>query len=293
MNSFRGPLPAFSRLCSVREKLTNLQIIMSRKITLDTLSSRRAHVCRLAILGLVSCATTASAQQADRAASLYGGDHEFGIAAGLSPHGGPIWGYDQNVRYVPVVLRYSYLITQHRNWSLRYAPEVTALSVMYERPHSSTNPAAPIAHYGSGVSPEGFQIDYRPRSAVQPFFTNDGGFIYYNGRVLSPQGSQYMYTIDFGAGVNWFVRRRTALTVGFRYQHLSNANLLRRSFSLQNPRRRLALSSSAALHCNTQQLRVRLVEAPRQLRARDESFAIHMPCPHLHRQTWSVEGIRR
>jgi hypothetical protein len=60
---------------------------------------------------------------------------------------------------------------------------------------------------------------------VQPFFTNDGGFIYYNGRVLSPQGSQYMYTIDFGAGVNWFVRRRTALTVGFRYQHLSNANI--------------------------------------------------------------------
>jgi hypothetical protein len=161
---------------------------------------------------------------------LYGGNHEFGIVAGYSPVSGPIWGYDQNVRYLPVIARYSYLISRHGNWSLRYAPELTAFSMMCELAPSPTNPAAPVCHFGAGFSPEGFQLDYLPRRKAQPFLSNDGGFIYYADRVLSPQGSQWMYTIDFGAGVNLFVRAHDAVTVGFRYQHLSNANI-----SVHNP----------------------------------------------------------
>jgi len=160
----------------------------------------------------------------------YGGNHEFGAVVGYSPVSGPIWGYDQNVRYLPVMLRYSYLFSQHRNWSLRYSPELTALSVMYERAPSTTNPAAPIYHFGSGFSPVGFQIDYLPRRKAQPFLSDNAGFIYYADRVLSPEGSQWMYTIDFGTGVNVFVKPHDAVTVGFRYQHLSNANI-----SLHNP----------------------------------------------------------
>jgi opacity protein-like surface antigen len=34
-----------------------------------------------------------------------------------------------------------------------------------------------------------------------------------------------MFTIDFGGGVNIFLRQRQALTLGYRYQHLSNANI--------------------------------------------------------------------
>ena len=39
-----------------------------------------------------------------------------------------------------------------------------------------------------------------------------------------------MYTIDFGAGANLFLSARNALNGGFRYQHLSNANI-----SIHNP----------------------------------------------------------
>jgi hypothetical protein len=84
--------------------------------------------------------------------------------------------------------------------------------------------------YGSGVSPVGFQTDFFPTRRVQPFFSSDGGFIYFMDRVLSPQGSQFMYTIDFGAGVNVFRKARQAVSIGYRYQHLSNANI-----SLHNP----------------------------------------------------------
>jgi hypothetical protein len=192
-------------------------------------SAGKIKLKTIALATLLFALPALSVAQQD-ARAPYGGNHEFGGIIGYSPVSGPIWGYDQNVRYLPVILRYTYKLTQHRTWSLRYAPEVTALAMMYERAPSTTNPAAPIAHFGAGFTPEGFQIDYLPMHKVQPFLSNNGGFVYYADRVLSPQGSQWMYTIDFGTGVNIFVKPRDALTLGFRYQHLSNANI-----SVHNP----------------------------------------------------------
>jgi hypothetical protein len=44
-------------------------------------------------------------------------------------------------------------------------------------------------------------------------------------RVLSPEGSQFMYTIDFGGGLQIFRKQRQSVSIGYRYQHLSNANI--------------------------------------------------------------------
>lgn len=219
-----GEPHAHSRMVTVTPNLS-----MDVSITMKGLS--RILACLIALWGCGSQGVAQSVSQvSDLPAPLFGGDHEFGAIVGFSPHGGPVWGYDQNVHYLPVMLRYSYLALQKRSWSLRYSPEVTALSVMCERAPSPTNPAAPVCHFGSGISPVGFQVNARPFSKTQPFFSTNAGFIYYGDRVLSPQGSQWMYTIDFGAGVNIFVSRRNAITVGLRYQHLSNANI-----SLHNP----------------------------------------------------------
>jgi opacity protein-like surface antigen len=42
--------------------------------------------------------------------------------------------------------------------------------------------------------------------------------------MLTPQGSKLVYTVDFGAGVNIFRKMTQVVTIGYRYQHLSNAN---------------------------------------------------------------------
>ena len=60
---------------------------------------------------------------------------------------------------------------------------------------------------------------------MQPFLSTNGGFVYFDQRVLSPQGSQWMYTIDFGCGLHFFRKARQDWTLGYRYQHLSNANI--------------------------------------------------------------------
>jgi hypothetical protein len=191
---------------------------------------RPANAAKFAALCLAL--TFAFASRAQTAPEIpYGGHHEFGALTGYSPAGGPIWGFTRNVRYSPTVLRYSYQVKAYRSWTFRYAPELTALSIMRELgPPTDVNPAAPITHYGAGFSPEGFQIVFRPTRKVQPFFSHDGGMIYYADRVLSPQGSQFMFTIDFGAGVNLFTSPRNAVQLGYRYQHLSNANI-----SVHNP----------------------------------------------------------
>ena len=162
-----------------------------------------------------------------------GGVHEFGAWWGLSLMSGHIWGYAKDVKYMPIDIRYTYLLMQHQHWTMRYAPEITALAMLDEpNPQAATSDKynQRTRAYGSGVSPVGFESDFFPSRRVQPFFSTDGGFIYFDQRVLSPQGSQWMYTIDFGTGIHVFRKARQDWTIGYRYQHLSNANI-----SLHNP----------------------------------------------------------
>ena len=161
-----------------------------------------------------------------------GGVHEFGAWWGLSLISGHIWGYEGDVKYMPVDVRYTYLISPHSIWALRYAPELTALA-MLSQPEKGLvpPPGQPQAEYlreriyGSGVSPVGFEADFLPSHRLQPFLSTNGGFIYFADRVLSPQGSQWMYTIDFGCGFHVFRKARQDWSLGYRYQHLSNANI--------------------------------------------------------------------
>jgi hypothetical protein len=158
-----------------------------------------------------------------------GGVHEFGVWWGLSPVSGHIWGYAKDVKYMPIDVSYSYLLFPKLN--LRYAPELTALAMLDEPMPPNTNMFTQRKRtYGSGISPVGFRENFFSESRVQPFLSTDGGFIYFTDRVLSPEGSQFMYTIDFGGGLQIHRTNRQAISIGYRYQHLSNANI-----SLHNP----------------------------------------------------------
>jgi Lipid A 3-O-deacylase (PagL) len=158
----------------------------------------------------------------------YGGVHEFGAWWGLSLMTGHIWGYAPDVKYMPIDVNYSYLLNpdSHR-WAFRYAPEITALAMLDEIAQVKNN--SPFNQrqraYGSGVSPVGFRTNFLPDARVQPYLSGVGGFIYFDQRVLSPQGSQFMYTIDFGTGLQFFRKKHQAWSLGYRYQHLSNANI--------------------------------------------------------------------
>ena len=139
---------------------------------------------------------------------------------------GHIWGDAKDIKYMPVDLTYSYLLHQGTKMSFRYAPEMTALAMLDEPQKGQKSFLNQRKRtYGSGISPVGFRASFLPQRRVQPFLSTDGGFIYFDDRVLSPQGSQFMYTIDYGGGLTIFHRQRQSVSIGYRYQHLSNANI--------------------------------------------------------------------
>jgi hypothetical protein len=155
-----------------------------------------------------------------------GGVHEVGTWWGFSGFSGHIWGYADDIKYMPVDITYSYLFNPGAKWNFRYAPELTAVAMLDEpTPYNKSFLDKRKRTYGSGISPVGFRASFYPESRVQPFVSSDGGFIYFMDRVLSQQGSQFMYTIDFGGGVQFIRKERQSISVGYRYQHLSNANI--------------------------------------------------------------------
>jgi hypothetical protein len=165
-----------------------------------------------------------------------GGRHEFGLWWGYSGLSGDIWGAAHSATYMPIGIRYSYEFARHNQlWSLRYSPEITPYArISWLQPDILTNVVTKdsprLRTSGSGASPVGFRVNLHPLSTIQPFLSTDAGFVYFRERVLSPQGSQWMYTIDFGTGVNIYQHRSQAIIIGYRYQHLSNANI-----SFHNP----------------------------------------------------------
>ncbi len=166
-----------------------------------------------------------------------GGKHEFGTWWGLSVMSGHIWGYSGDVKYMPIDLRYSYeFYRHHESWTMRYSPEMTALA-MIDWPTPNATSTGTVFNqrtraYGSGISPVGFQADFLPLHRVQPFLSTDGGFIYFDKQVLSPQRWWMMRPpIDFTGLASTYSTEQgdQAITTIF-YQHLSNANI-----SVHNP----------------------------------------------------------
>jgi hypothetical protein len=164
-------------------------------------------------------------QRSTLQSTLPGGTHELGAWWGLSLMSGHIFGYAGDVKYMPIDVRYSYRFLLYEHWALRYSPEITALAMIdWPTPEGAAPFNLRKRSYGSGLSPEGFQADFFPRSRVQPFLSNNAGFIYFANGMLTPKGSKLVYTVDFGAGVNMFRKMSQVVTIGYRYQHLSNTN---------------------------------------------------------------------
>ncbi len=162
---------------------------------------------------------------------LPGGDNELGFWAGMSFISGHVFGYAKDVYLGTWNVRYSHLIVDDPRWDLRYSPEATPVVVLSEpRFFPSNDPTKQrMRIYGGGLSPMGFQMGFHPHGKYQPFVSTNGGFLYFGDRVLSPQASQFMLTIDLGGGVQIFHTNTNAVTLGYRYQHMSNANISARN----------------------------------------------------------------
>lgn len=120
--------------------------------------------------------------------------------------------------------------------SLRYTIEAIPAAVLSE-PYLDGTPVIGLLGrisphreiYGGGLNPVGFQLNFRARKRIQPFGSFNGGFLYFSRKVLSPQASQFNFTVAMGAGVEIYTSATRAIQIGYRYHHLSNANITDRN----------------------------------------------------------------
>jgi len=76
--------------------------------------------------------------------------------------------------------------------------------------------------YGIGVSPVGLRIGYQTGARIEPFISGSTGGVFFVDPLPDDRGKHFNFTVDAGAGVRLALTQTTALSVAYRYHHLSN-----------------------------------------------------------------------
>ena len=154
--------------------------------------------------------------------------NEFGVWGGGSFSSPTLIGKTEETRLAIFALRYARLIARGESLAFKYTVDAFPVARLS---FPAFEPAAPPAVglkerrktiTAAGLSPVGFQLNFRRRERVQPFLQTSGGFLYFGERIPDERGARFNFTGDFGGGVQWKTAQRRAWTFGYRYQHVSN-----------------------------------------------------------------------
>lgn len=76
--------------------------------------------------------------------------------------------------------------------------------------------------YGVGVYPLGLRVGFRPASTLRPFIDGHTGLFHLFDAMPDERGQRLNFAAGVGVGLEVRLPRRTVLTLGYRYHHLSN-----------------------------------------------------------------------
>jgi hypothetical protein len=157
---------------------------------------------------------------------LVQGMNEFGLWGGGSPDSFDFVGQAEDRRLLLVGLRYGRVIGAWESLSLEYTLDIIPAAVVFEpdrvRPGSSTI-------YGAGLSPIGFKLNFGQESWIKPFLAAGVGFLYFEKDIPVPDSSRFNFTPELGLGAQLFLTPKRALTLGYKWHHISNASTARRN----------------------------------------------------------------
>lgn len=77
--------------------------------------------------------------------------------------------------------------------------------------------------YGLGLMPVGLQWNFRPSQQLQPFVSLSAGFVNFQKSVPLPDETKFNFALEAGTGVEYHLGRVTAVQVGIKLHHISNA----------------------------------------------------------------------
>ena len=202
-----------------------------------TQKTRRPHPVRMLnrlmpafIFALVLVVPQVAAQQTSSADDIK--RNEFGIWGGLS-FDAPTWiGKTPDARFGSIGLRYGRVLAANDNlafsWTIDAVPvavlSVNRFTIVPTGSGTFTVQRNRDHTYGAGLSPIGLKLNFRRTQTLQPFVGGTAGFLYFSKDVPVAGAKRFNFTFDFGGGIDIVSNSRRAITVGYKYQHISNAD---------------------------------------------------------------------
>lgn len=175
---------------------------------------------------LSSTSTGASQSQAE---GIQKGWNEFGVWEGFSFHSPTLIGKTPDSRFVNIGLRYGRVLAASKTVAFEWTIDAVPFSML------STNRFAVVPSgsgfvfsktrkgvYGWGLAPIGLKFNFRRNRRVQPYAHATGGFLYFNEQVPVPGAARFNFTFDFAGGVQVVNSNRHAISIGYKYEHISN-----------------------------------------------------------------------
>ncbi len=159
-----------------------------------------------------------------------GDKNELSVWGGYSPTSTTavrFLGRTPDAKFGLFALRYARRLHDGDKFKLRYTVDVIPVSVLTYPDTEVTGGVARSVRptrYAWGASPLGVQFNFRPRKKVQPFFDWTGGMLVYSKLTPNVIGTKFNFTFDFGGGIEISTGEKRAVTVGYKYFHISNAD---------------------------------------------------------------------
>ena len=157
--------------------------------------------------------------------------NEFGIWGGISFDSPTLIGKTPNSRFGNLALRYGRVLAASKAVAFEWTIDAVPLSILSNNRFTAVPSGSGFvvtqtrkSVYGWGVSPIGLKFNFRRNRRVQPFGQATGGFLYFNEQVPLAGAARFNFTFDFSGGVQIVNSNRRSFTIGYKYQHISNAN---------------------------------------------------------------------
>jgi len=156
--------------------------------------------------------------------------NEFGVWGGLSFDATTLIGKTPEARFGKIGLRYGRVLAGNQSlafsWTIDVVPvavlSVNRFTIVPTGSGSFTVQRRREHTYGFGLSPIGLKLNFRRSQMLQPFVSGTAGFLYFSKEVPVPGAARFNFTFDFGGGVQIVRNSGHAITIGYKYQHISN-----------------------------------------------------------------------
>jgi hypothetical protein len=141
--------------------------------------------------------------------------HDFQFMAGYSPASSTLIGTTTDRRFLLAGFSYSYRCWVWPHVSIAYSGELLPAAVLFEPTH---------AVYGFGVTPLGFTAEFARGHRVYPFLETNEGIVASSEPIpINITGATGLnFLIDMGGGVRIRRGERHAISLGYKFLHISN-----------------------------------------------------------------------